>query len=109
MHRVFRLVAYLGLTSSAAPAPPVRSIDAPPTPALFAAPEIILVYGSLLPERVVIPSFEDNHRLLLSINSPVPSLASLAKRPAIGLALFWGSQWRTIAQSPQLLRALRPG
>jgi hypothetical protein len=109
MHRVFRLVVYLGLTSSATPAPPLRSTDVAPTPEAFAAPEIILVYGSLLPERRVIASFKDNHRLLLAINLPAPSLTSLAKRPAYQLALFWGSQWRATAESPQLLSTLRPG
>jgi hypothetical protein len=75
----------------------------------FAAPEIIIVHGSLLPEQRVIASFEENHRLLLSVHraAPVPFTA-LAKRPALRLALFWGSGWRTTAESPERLRALRP-
>jgi hypothetical protein len=76
----------------------------------LAAPEIIIVHGSLLPEQRVLASFQENHRLLLSVNRPAPFPSTpLAKRPALQLALFWGVGWRTTAESPERLRALRPG
>ena len=75
----------------------------------FAAPEIIIVYGSLLPEQRVIASFKENHRLLLSVGGPAPfPYIALARRPELRLALFWGSAWRATAESPARLRVLRP-
>jgi hypothetical protein len=82
-----------------------------PGPTL-AAPEIIIVYGGLLSERRVISDWHENHALLLSRGpggtAPAWLSAPPQSRPALKLALFWGHGWRTVAQSPERLRALRP-
>ena len=78
-----------------------------------AAPEIILVYGDLLPERREIANWYENHQLLLTSKPAAVGPLGLAvprgRRPMLNLALFWGVQWRPVAQSPERLRALRPG
>ena len=107
MRCLCRSVAWLALsvgTGGAATAAPFIVVAR-----TFAAPEIIIVYGSPLPEQCVLASFEENHRLLLSVRGPAPfPLGTLAKRPALRLALFWGSGWRPTAESAARLRALRP-
>jgi hypothetical protein len=104
--------ASLGLAVAlcvSASATPLSPVAARPT---RAAPEIIIVYGSLLPERRVIADWNENQAIMLSLGSRRPGPAWLSVRPegrpALELALFWGHQWRIVAQSPERLRALRP-
>ncbi len=100
------LAVALGVFGPAAPLSPLV-----PGPTL-AAPEIIIVYGGLLSERRVISDWHENHALLLSRGAGGTTPAWLSappqSRPALKLALFWGHGWRTVAQSPERLRALRP-
>ena len=108
MHRHRQHVTWLalvlalgGLTTAARSAIEARTL---------AAPEIIIVHGGALPEQRVLASIEENHRLLLSVNRPAPfPSAPLSERPALQLALFWGWEWHATAESPERLRALRPG
>ena len=77
----------------------------------FAAPEIIIFHGDPLEKPIVVASWTENHYLLLSNvpQEPVPpGRASIAERPVIKLALFWGSEWRAYAQSPARLATLSP-
>lgn len=61
----------------------------------FAAPEIIVAHGGPLKQRVVLPDFAENHRLMLATDeiTRVDS-KSLAERPRIRLAMYWGVEWR---------------
>ena len=69
-----------------------------------AAPEIIIVHGGTLSKRISIARWNENHHLLLvSKETPLGG-----PRPAFELALFWGSQWRSYAASPESLKSLRP-
>ena len=79
--------------------------DAAPT---LAAPEIVIFYGPMLPERRVIADWHENHKLLLTDGRRLRADSSFARRPVVELALFWGAQWRPTAESPERLRALRP-
>jgi hypothetical protein len=99
-----------------------RTFSGPFSPATtartFAAPDIIIVHGDLLPERRVIASWHENHKLLLSVIPPAqsPVFRPTAKAPfvvprgrsTLQLALFWGRGLSAIAESPERLSALRP-
>jgi len=107
----WRLVTYVAtalvLRTSAAP----RFGEWYLTRLTVAAPEIILVSGELVPERRELTSWHENHQLLLT-SRPAPAGPlglSLPRepRPMLNLALFWGVQWRPVAQSPARLRTLR--
>ena len=107
----WRLATYVAtalvLSTSAAP----RSGEWYLTRLTVAAPEIILVYGDLVPERRELTSWHENHQLLLT-SGPAPAgplglSLPRERRPMLNLALFWGVQWRPVAQSPARLRALR--
>ena len=107
MLRRCRFAARLALTVAIAGST-TAGHSAPDAPA-FAAPEIIMVHGSALPQPRVISTWKENHALLLSVSGRAPfPFTALDERPALRLALFWGSWWRSTAESPERLRALRP-
>ena len=76
----------------------------------FAAPEIVIFSGSPLTKPVVIASWTENHHLLLSAEPHEPLLPghrrATTPRPVISMALFWGSEWRSYAASPERLATL---
>ncbi|MGH7718111.1 MAG: hypothetical protein ACREON_04610 [Gemmatimonadaceae bacterium] len=56
------------------------------------------------------PTGHENHRLLL-YQRPAPdsvSGASLALRPSLELALFWGLEWANYPRTPEALARFRP-
>src|SRR6476661_5304742 len=77
----------------------------------FAAPEIIIFHGGPLSKPVVVASWTENYALLSSGEPQeplIPGHLSSRPRPVVKLALFWGSQWRTYAESPSRLATLTP-
>lgn len=78
----------------------------------FAAPEIVIFTGGPLTKPVVVASWTENQNLLLT-GEPHEALVpghrrATRPRPVISMALFWGSQWRNYAASPERLATLTP-
>ena len=95
----------------------VGTIEAPREPSVvantrFAAPEIVIFSGGPLTKPVVVASWAENHQLLLSAEPHEPLLPGARRtttpRPVISMALFWGSDWRAYASSPERLATLKP-
>lgn len=60
----------------------------------FAAPQVIVVNGGPLRQRVVLVDFEENMRLMLATTATASvQLASLRQRPRIPVAMYWGIEW----------------
>lgn len=56
-----------------------------------AAPRVILAYGALLPDRVVLSDWRENAEFMRGIQTSAPVAEStLVARPVVSLALFWG-------------------
>jgi hypothetical protein len=48
-----------------------------------------------LTQRAVLADFEENHQLMLAASEPLPATTlSLAGRPRIRVAMYWGIEWR---------------
>ena len=76
---------------------------------VVAAPEIVMLHGGSLRERVVIADWSTNHRLLAGLvpQASVPE-SVLRNRPYFDVALFWGTEWKSHSESPERLRSLQP-
>ena len=77
------------------------------TPAVAAAPRLVLVYGDGLAHPVVLDDWWGNLALLLGDEQP-EELADLDGRPYLELALFWGPAWDQYVRDGNPLDALRP-
>jgi hypothetical protein len=77
------------------------------TPALAAAPWLVLVYGPPLDRPVLLDNWSDTFALL-GAEAPDIQLAELADRPFLSLALFWGPKWDDYVRSGQPLDQVRP-
>jgi hypothetical protein len=101
------LIAAVSTTILGAGAP----LDPAPatSPAAYAAPWAIIAHGRLLPQRVVIADWYENHRLMLASPAPGTSTASsaLSGRPSVDLALFWGPEWAHLEKTPAAAVDLR--
>lgn len=74
-----------------------------------AAPQLVLVYGDLLPERVVLADWEENARFMDSIVSEVEeSPDDLDDRHFLHLAFFWGEAWAEALAGGELPVNLAP-
>ena len=71
MRRIIARALLVGAAALVVGATASMSAPAHPTERTFAAPEIIMVHGDLLPQPRFIADWEENHRLLLSVVSPV--------------------------------------
>ena len=82
------LTRFLGLVS--------LSLTATSSPASrFAAPQLIVANGGPLSQRVVLSDFAENHRLMLATTQPATvQTESLARRPRVRVAMYWGLQWK---------------
>jgi hypothetical protein len=76
---------------------------------VLAAPHIVMIHGGSLRERIVIADWTTNQRLMsgLIAQTSLPDSA-LRSRPFFDVALFWGSEWKTYAETPERLQDLRP-
>jgi hypothetical protein len=74
-----------------------------------AAPAIIIVHGRLLPDRVVMSDWQENHRFVSAIDlSTRVDGDVLDDRPFVALSLFWGPEWSHHPRTPEALARLRP-
>ena len=79
-------------------------------PARLAAPWAIMIHGSLVEKPITLGNWHENLRLMLAIPAPgsrTPTSA-LKGRPYLDLALFWGPEWKHLADSPEAITRLRP-
>ena len=73
----------------------------------WAAPEIIVFYGSQLESSIVFPDVAENHRFLGSTKRTF-RIGDLDDTRPISVALFWGMQWRPYARNPNSWSSLAP-
>jgi hypothetical protein len=75
-----------------------------------AAPRVLLFWGGLLGDRVIImDDWEANLRLLTTIDTDTGAqLEDLQDRPYVEVAEFWGPRWDAYVRSGEPLEALRP-
>lgn len=75
----------------------------------FAAPEVVILHGGSLRERVVIADWRENLRLMGGL-IPQRSItdSALERRPYVDVAMFWGTHWRDYSDTPEKLRLLQP-
>lgn len=81
------------------------------TPALRAAPRIILVHGAALPERQYLTTWRENLDFVSGIADPSTPVteAKLAGRRFVDLSLYWEAhQWEAYLASPATLATLDP-
>lgn len=78
-----------------------------PKPVHAAAPRLALVYGELLPEPVLLDTWDEAGSLLAGDAAPV-ARRDLDGRPFARLALFWGQTWVDYADGGGALDVLGP-
>jgi hypothetical protein len=74
----------------------------------LAAPEIIILHGADLTRQVVLRSWAENHRLLLSAAEPVGAPRTFEGRRSVSVALFYGGNWRAYARDSARAANLKP-
>lgn len=82
----------------------------PALPVSAAAPRLMLAYGPLLPQPIMLDNWQENGYILGAIEGPLAQIneVSLAGRPVIHLALFWNAfLWEPYVQQRRL-NDLRP-
>ena len=100
--RLWRISSVLGLSAI------TLTIGPTPIPNA-AAPWIIIVHGDLLPQRVVMSDWHENHRLMGAIDVSTPAdTTAVDQRPYVHLAMFWGPEWANYPRTPVALARLRP-
>jgi hypothetical protein len=71
-------------------------------PSTFAAPHVIVLAGGPLARRVTMTDWQENMALLLATQTPVHAPHdSLAGRPRIAVAMFWGAHWEGRKDLPE--------
>jgi hypothetical protein len=72
-----------------------------------AAPRIIIIYGSLVPRKIMMTQWEENHRFMLAITETAGiDPKDLSRRPYVELAFFWGPDWVKYVSEGRSLDAL---
>jgi hypothetical protein len=78
-------------------------------PVRRAAPWAIMIHGSLVEKPITLSSWHENLRLMLAISPGIRTRTStLEGRAYIDMALFWGPEWKHLADSPEAVARLRP-
>ncbi|NOT59356.1 MAG: hypothetical protein HOP19_03925 [Acidobacteria bacterium] len=78
------------------------------TPIYAAAPWIIRISGDPLAKPIFMTDWHENQKLLVAVKQAADvSEESLAKRPHLKLALFWGPDWINYTKSGKTLEQLR--
>ncbi len=100
--RLWRISSVLGLSAITLATGPTPIPDA-------AAPWIIIVHGDLLPQRVVLPDWHENNRLMSAIDVSTPAdTTAVHQRLYVHLAMFWGPEWANYPRTEEALARLRP-
>jgi hypothetical protein len=79
------------------------------TPALAAAPRVMLVYGPPLTRTIVLQDWDENLRLMQAVAEDAAATSrELTHRPFLSVALFWGTFWSQYLQHGKPLAVFRP-
>ncbi len=79
------------------------------SPALAAAPPIMMVYGAPLVKPVVVSNWGDNATIMVATSdSSSMAHARLTGRPSLRVAMFWGLHWMRYMQHHKPLAAVHP-
>lgn len=75
-----------------------------PGPAPFAAPHVIVFGGGPMATRVTMTDWVENQALMVATQGAVwAPHDSLAGRPRIAVAMYWGERWKGRTGLPELL------
>jgi hypothetical protein len=73
----------------------------------LSAPGVIVFSGKLLPKPLVLSDWDENQQLMMATTHHVAlSDSSLAHRPKIDVAMYWGAMWGKYAATPESLAML---
>ena len=79
------------------------------SPALAAAPRIMMVYGAPLVKPVVVSNWSDNATIMVAAHESSSLIhARLTGRPSLRVAMFWGLHWMRYMQHHKPLAAVHP-
>ncbi len=79
------------------------------TPALAAAPRVMLVYGPPLTRSIILQDWDENLRLMQAVAEDAAATSQeLKQRPFLSVALFWGMSWGQYLQQGKPLAVFRP-
>ena len=79
------------------------------SPALAAAPPIMMVYGAPLVKPVVVSNWGDNATIMVAAHESSSLIHTrLTGRPSLRVAMFWGLHWMRYMQHHKPLAAVHP-
>jgi len=78
------------------------------SPAVAAAPRLIMVYGPPLSKPIILRDWQENLTVMLKMKRTNIDPGELEGRSYLKMALFWGPRWVEYVEEGKPLGALRP-
>jgi hypothetical protein len=78
------------------------------SPAVAAAPRLMMVYGPPLSKPIVLQDWRENLTVMVGLERTNIDPGELEGRPYLKMALFWGPRWVEYVEEGRPLDALRP-